>query len=479
MTTSDVRPQLGDVCVLGLGKTGEAVARWCARHLGERVASVTLYGGGRSTEGPATQALADAGVRVVLGTEQVEGHYDLCVASPGIPPHSAFFQSARAASDELVGEPELAWRLSPKRWVAITGTNGKTTTTTLVSWLLDARRGGRVHASECVGNIGTPAISLVDDRACLADGRPCWFVAELSSFQLEESSQLAPVTACLLNVTPDHLSWHGSMEAYAAAKERVFANFGPHDLAVVSDEDAWCRAVTERLEARGVPVCRIDVQRDPDTPHAAFVREDSLVVRLDGRERLVYPLADFALKGAHNAQNALAALAMTLWVGCDPDDLAAGLRGFSPLEHRIEPCGELAGVRFVNDSKATNTDAVEKALTAFAPGTVVLLMGGHDKGTDLASVAGVAAATARVVVCFGDAGPRIAEAVEAAGGPAQVLRAPHLADALETACGVARPGDTVLLSPACSSFDEFSSFEERGRVFKQLVADRIAAAGGA
>ena len=474
---------LGDVCVLGLGKTGEAVATWCARHLGERVASVTLYGGGRSTEGPATHALEEAGVRVVLGTEEVEGHYDLCVASPGIPPHSAFFKSAQAASDELIGEPELAWRVSPERWIAITGTNGKTTTTTLTSWLLNARNDdgafASVPASECVGNIGTVAISRVDERAIGEDGLPAWFVAELSSFQLEETARFVPATACLLNVTPDHISWHGSMEAYAAAKERVFANFGPDDLAVVSDEDAWCRAVIARLEDRGIPVCHLNVQGDPGTPHAAFVRADRLVVRLNGSERMVYPLDDFALKGAHNAQNALAALAMTLWVGCDADDLAAGLLRFSPLEHRIEPCGELAGVHFVNDSKATNTDAVEKALTAFAPGRIVLLMGGRDKKTDLGPLAQLAKERSRAIVCFGEAGPRISEALSQAEGPAHVLDAANMADALETACSVAEPGDTVLLSPACASFDEFTSFEERGRVFKQLVAARMAAAGGA
>ena len=160
------------------------------------------------------------------------------------------------------------------------------------------------------------------------------------------------------------------------------------------------------------------------------------------------------------------------------EGVRAGLVTFAPLEHRIEPCGELAGVRFVNDSKATNVDAVEKALVAFEAGTIVCLMGGHDKGTDLSSVARLAAERAWAVVCFGEAGERIFEAIEAAEGDARVLRAPHLAEALEAACAVARPGDTVLLSPACSSFDEFRSFEERGRVFKRLVAERIAEAGG-
>ena len=452
---------LGDVVVLGLGKTGEAVAHWCAAHLGGLVRSVTLYGGARSVEGDATRQLSSLGVRVVLGTEQVEGSYDLAVASPGIPPHSDFFKSAQACARELIGEPELAWRMSPERWMVITGTNGKTTTTTLAAHLLTAAG----KTAETVGNIGTVALSRVDERP--EDG---WFVAELSSFQLETSSHLAPQTACLLNVTPDHVSWHGSLEAYAQAKERAFANFVPGQLAVVSEEDAWCQGVCERLAARGIRVCRVNVHGEPEGPDAAFLRDGCFVVRLNGEERLVMPQDEYPLPGAHNAQNALAASAMVLEVGIAAEDVKRGLRSFQALEHRIEPCGERDGVRFVNDSKATNTDAVEKALCAFEPGTIVLLMGGHDKGTDLSSVANVASACAHSVVCFGDAGPRIAEALEAAEGGAEVLRAEHLADALDTAIAAAHPGDTVLLSPACSSFDEFANFEERGRVFKALVA---------
>lgn len=462
--------RLGDVCVLGLGKTGEAVATYLAGQPAERVSSVTLYGGARSTQGEASRALEELGVRVVLGTEEVRGHYDLAVSSPGIPEHSAFAEAARACSTELIGEPELAWRESPSRWLAITGTNGKTTTTTLATELLRAAGADAL----AVGNIGRLCIGEVAERPSER-----WFVAELSSFQLAESTYLHPRAAALLNVTPDHLSWHGSLEAYAQAKERMFANMGEDDLAVVSDEDAWCRQIIARLEERGQRVAHLHVDGDPGTPCAAFRRDGRLVVRLDGVEHDLGAADALAIKGDHNVQNALAAASLALWAGAAPEAVRAGLVAFSPLEHRVEPCGELAGVSFVNDSKATNTDAVEKALGAFEPGTVVLLMGGHDKGTDLASVAAAAAAASRAVVCFGDAGERIAQAVEAAEGAAQVLRAEHLADALETACALALAGDTILLSPACSSFDEFSGFEERGRVFKRLVAEYLAKAGEA
>lgn len=458
----------GDVLVLGLGKTGREVARYLS---GGRAASVTLYGGRVCEEGPAADELRSAGVTVVLGTEEVEGSFDLAVASPGIPARSAFFASAKAHSAEVVGEPEFAWRESPERWVAITGTNGKTTTTALTAALLAA---GGLDAL-AVGNIGAPVTAALAGRR-----EGSWFVAELSSYQLATTSRMRPRIACLLNVTPDHLSWHGSMEAYALAKERAFANMGASGLAVVSCDDAWCRACAARLEGRGLRVCRLTTKGDPGTPCAAFLRGDTLVVRLDGAKTTLLPRGDLLIKGEHNVQNALAASAMALEAGVTDSAVRAGLRSFPALEHRIEPCGEAGGVRFVNDSKATNTDSVERALTAFPPRQVVLLLGGHDKGTDLTGLCEAAAASCHAIVCFGDAGTRMEGAARAACGAdgPEVVRAERLADAFAAAVARARPGDVVLLSPACSSFDEFSDFEERGRAFKSLVASHVAAEGG-
>ena len=390
------------------------------------------------------------------------------VASPGIPEHCAFAEAARACATEFIGEPEFAWRESPARWLAITGTNGKTTTTTLTRDLLLAAGEDAV----AVGNIGNLAIGEVAGRTPSR-----WFVAELSSFQLAESVRLHPHAGALLNVTPDHIKWHGSLENYALAKEQMFANMDEGDLAVVSCEDDWCRASIARLEARGLRVAHLSVAGDPGTPSAAFCADGQLVVRVDGHEHPLVTADELSIRGPHNVQNALAASALALWAGAPVARVRAGLVAFSPLEHRIEPCGELDGVHFVNDSKGTNTDAVEKALGAFEPRRIVLLMGGTDKGTDLTSVAREAGSRAHAVVCYGEAGERIARAVEDAAQGAQVLRAAHMADALEVACGVARAGDTVLLSPACASFDEFSGFDERGRVFKRLVAERIARAG--
>ena len=457
---------LGRVLVLGMGGTGAAVCRYLASLGEKRVASVTLYGGAAAHEGELSRELSALGVTCVLGTEDVCGEYDLAVASPGISEFSPFFLAAKACSAEVIGEPEFAFRESPERWIAITGTNGKTTTTSLATHLL-CEAG---MAAESVGNIGT---IVTGELAARPEDE--WFVAELSSFQLATTRELHPVAAVLLNVTPDHVEWHGSLEAYAAAKEKVFANLAEGDLAVVSVDDDWCRAVRDRLVARGVRTCELSVMGEPCGADAAFVREGALVVRLDGREHVLLAADALKIRGRHNWENALAAAACALHVGADDADVAAGLASFSPIEHRIEPCGEHAGVHFVNDSKATNTDSVEKALTAFAPGTIDVLLGGHDKMTDLASLSCAVCATCRVAVCFGEAGERMAQAVETCaektGSAVRVIRAAHLREAFAAAVEAAEPGDTVLLSPACSSFDEFANMAERGRLFKQLVAD--------
>ena len=453
---------LGRTLVLGAGRTGEAAARYLAAQIGGRVDDVTLVGGSSSAESDATRALERAGVRVALGTEEVRGEFDLAVASPGIPVDSAFFRAAAQRSREVVGEVELAFRESPERWVSVTGTNGKTTTTSLATHLL--REGGLDAAA--VGNIGTPALDALADR-----GAEQWLVAELSSFQLATTSLLHPRVAVVLNVTPDHLEWHHTMDAYAAAKERSLANLGADDLAVVSVDDEFCRAMASRARERGARVCELSVGREPAAPCAAFLRAGRLVVRLDGAEHDLLDASELRIFGLHNAENALAAAAVALELGVAGADVARGLASFSPIEHRIEPAGEVGGVRYVNDSKATNTDSVEKALTAFEPGTVVVMLGGHDKGTDLTSLAAAVRGRCRVAVCYGEAGERIARALEAKPSALEVVRAPRFREAFGAASRSARPGETVLLSPACSSFDEFANMGERGRLFKSLVRD--------
>ena len=456
---------LGDVLVLGLGSTGQALCEYLLSLGSERVSSISCCS---DTEAPVEirRSLGARGVRLFFGKD-VEGSYDLCISSPGIAPSTELSANARAASAEFVSEPEFAWRESPERWLAITGTNGKTTTTELTTSLLRAAG----MAARSVGNIGRVVTGCLADR-----GQDEWFVAELSSFQLAESPSLAPRAAVLLNITPDHISWHGSMEAYAEAKGAVFRNMGPEGLAIVSPADTWCQAIISRLQERGMRTLILDPERDHGGACAAHAEGGMLTVRIDGSEHELVRADELAIRGAHNVANALAAASLALEAGASVADVRAGLLAFRPLEHRVEPCGTVAGVFCVNDSKATNVDSVIKALGAFEAGSIVLLAGGHDKMTDISELCAMAAERCRAVVCFGEAGDRFergfAEAASA-DGPA-VVRAAHLADAVEAGLAQALPGDTLLLSPACSSFDEFKSFEERGARFKELIAELAA-----
>ena len=463
-------PQRFSLLVLGAGSTGLDVVTWALDHLGERVTSVTVYGGASSVPSDATRALEARGASFVYGTEDVQGSFDVCVASPGISEFSDFFRDAAAASFQIMGEPEFAYRLSPERWCAITGTNGKTTTTSLTNHLL--RSSGM--KSVAVGNIGEPPIHEVDKRA---SGE--WFVAELSSYQIATTSELHPRVACLLNITPDHLAWHRTHENYALAKIKLFANMGEDDLIVIDVEDEGIAEFADRIYVPGRRICKLSLA-DAGGSDAAFVRNGHLTVRLAGEETTLVGMDELLIKGHFNVINALAAAACALACGATAEGVRRGLTTFAPLEHRIEPCGEVEGVRYFNDSKATNTDAVEKALTAFPNDRVVLLLGGHDKGTPLEAFMEKVAAGAAAVVCFGEARERFRAALEDASGAEDIdiALADDLRDAVDVARGLAGRGDVILLSPACSSFDEFSGYEERGRVFKSYVAQLAAEADG-
>ncbi|MDO4436931.1 MAG: UDP-N-acetylmuramoyl-L-alanine--D-glutamate ligase [Coriobacteriaceae bacterium] len=454
-------PQHFSLLVLGQGTSGLEVVSWALDHMGERVDSVTVYGGAKSAASERTRELEAAGVRFVYGTEDIEGSYDVCVASPGVSEFSEFFRNAAGASAQIMGEPEFAWRLSPERWCAITGTNGKTTVTSLTNELLRASG----LESVAVGNIGNATIHEVDRRA---PGE--WFVAELSSYQIATTSELTPRVAVLLNITPDHLSWHKTHENYAMAKISLFQNMGEDDLAIVNVEDEGIAAFAQSVYVPGRRVLKLGL-KDAGGDDAAFVRDGYLTVRLAGEECALVRVEELKIAGAHNVLNALAASAAALACGATPEGVRAGLTAFSPLPHRVEPVGEVAGVRYINDSKATNTDAVEKALTAFPSDRVILLLGGADKGTELDSFMETVARDADAVVCFGAARERFCEALSQAPGASDIdiAEADDLRDAVLVASSLAQRGDVVLLSPACASFDEFSGYEERGDVFRALV----------
>lgn len=474
---------LGRVLVLGLGKSGRAVADYCLGLLGTRVEALAVAAGAPTSDAEAwARDARERGAVVLFDHEAIEGSYDVCVASPGISQFSDFYRSAEAAAAEVVSEVEFAWRESAasSKWVAVTGTNGKTTTTALASHLL--RQAG--FAAAAVGNIGDTCIQAV------AAGGTDVYVAEVSSYQLASTRDFAPDAAVVLNITPDHLSWHRSHENYAAAKWKVLANMGrvPGATAVlVACDDAVRAHIREVRAAAGFPFAYVpvgtaagvggDMREACGSANAAFRGAGGrLVVALSGEvSELVY-VDDLQIKGAHNQANALAAASAALALGAPASRVAEGLLSFAPLEHRVEPAGEVAGVACYNDSKATNVDATLVALTAFLPKRPVVLLGGRDKGTDLAPLVAACEEHASAVVCFGEARERFLAAF-AGSKVERVLSAEGLEPALDAALSVAEPGDVVLLSPACASFDEFTCFEERGRAFKALVAERAAAAG--
>ncbi|MDR2109462.1 MAG: UDP-N-acetylmuramoyl-L-alanine--D-glutamate ligase [Coriobacteriales bacterium] len=440
-----------DVCVLGSGVTGQAVVRYLLGHR-ELFGRLTVYGNATSHDAALFLCELPSDVVVLPDAQEVTGAYDLCVVSPGIPPHSALFNTALAASRELIGEPELAWRLSPERWIAVTGTNGKTTTTALITHILNSCG----IAARAVGNIGRPCIEAIAER-----GAGEWLVAELSSYQLYTTRCFAPDAAVLLNITPDHLSWHGSHAEYVQAKLRLFAHLAPDapgpPLALLDTSTPEAAALFAELQQRGLHPQRIsDVRlllRDCDDPIGDSLR----------------------IKGPHNLTNAKAASAVAAWLGLPPRDVATALASFEPLEHRFQPLGEVAGVAFINDSKATNTDAALAALRSFdKEDSVIALFGGRDKNTELDELVTACRGVAKAVICYGEAGERFFASFSDNGDLSCEL-VPHLSDAFERACARAESGDTVLLAPACASFDEFITFEQRGAVFQQMVREHAAA----
>ena len=392
-----------------------------------------------------------------------------CVKSPGIPDSAPIVRKLRERGVPVISEIEFAGRyLDGARTICITGSNGKTTTTSLTDYLLKAAG----EASVAVGNIGEPPVNEIDGRA-----RNEWFVAELSSYQIATTTELHPRVAVLLNITPDHLGWHKSHKNYALAKIKLFDNMVDDDLVVVDVEDAGIHEFDEYIYTPGRRICKVAFD-EPEGADAAFVRDGKMVVRLKGVETQLVATSELKISGHHNVINALCAATAALAVGADVNGVCRGLASFQPLEHRVEPCGEIDGVRYVNDSKATNTDAVEKALTAFPDDDVILLLGGHDKGTPLTDFARVVMDNVRSVVRFGDARERFTAAMDEADvdGDVDIAQADDLRDAVDVARSLSSRGDVILLSPACSSFDEFSGYEERGRVFKDYVAQLAAAA---
>jgi UDP-N-acetylmuramoylalanine--D-glutamate ligase len=444
--------------VLGLGSSGAAVTSWALDRAAEGAdVSVTVVDSASDALVAERAAVLTArGADVRLGSTEVVPA-DLVVASPGIRPSAPVMTAARELGVPMISEIELAYRVSVAPWIAITGTNGKTTTTALVTHLL--REAG--FAAEAAGNIGPPSIGVATDL-----GTAGVIVAEVSSFQLMLVDRFHPRVSVLLNITPDHIDYHGSLEAYASDKARVFARQLPGDTAVIDIDDEGSRPHADLVEARGIRVVRVSRQSTP--AGGAYVRDSVLVLHEDGAEVALVPASELRIRGDHNVSNALAGAAAARAMGAGIEALREGLRSFEPIEHRLEPAGTVDGVEYFNDSKATNPDAVIKALTAFGDRGIVLLLGGRNKGVAMRPLAETVSERCGAVVLFGEAASEFEAAF--AGLPIPTRTARDLAGAVGVARSFAHEGDAVVLSPGCTSFDEFGGYEERGRRFKAIVA---------
>jgi len=433
------------VLVVGAARSGVAAAHLLAR----RGAHVTLTD--RKAQIPEEAELRASGVALELGRHDLRSFEtaNLIVLSPGVPIDLPEIQHAKRSGVPVIGELELASRWLRGPIVAITGTKGKSTTTTLVGRMLEAA-GKRVMVG---GNIGVPVSAQVE--ASTAD---TVHVIEASSFQLETSDTFRPWIAALLNFSPDHLDRHPDEAAYAAAKQRIFANQRPDDWAVVNADSAEAVAMSKHVRAR-VVTYGIDAMQAEVHIGGGFVWQ-----RTSEGDIPLLPLAASQLQGRHMLSNVVAATAISHLAGASGDSLARALDGFHGLEHVMELVATKGGVRFVNDSKATNIDAAAKSIESFEK--VVAIVGGKYKGGDFGDLAGPLRAHGRGVVAIGEARPMVRDALK---GVVPVIEAATLAEAVRRAWELALPDGVVLLAPACSSFDMFADYAERGRKFKDEV----------
>ena len=449
----DVRNKRVIVC--GMARSGVAAAALLAR-LGARVTISDLKA--EKDFGDALAELRALGCRFALGEapDAYLDDQDILVMSPGIPYAKPFIQLALSKGVEVIGELELGARLSRGGLTAITGTNGKTTTTTLVGEIFRAA-GRRTHV---VGNIGYPITATAGTSE-----ETDMTVAEVSSYQCESISQFHPHVGAVLNITEDHLARHGTMQVYIDMKRRIFSNQTEADSAVFNADDPVCHEMAKGLKAQIVWF-----SRTKEVPQGAYVRDGMIMLRLGGEEKAVCRVEEVYIPGPHNLENALAAVAITGAAGVDTGVMAGVLKTFRGVEHRIETVRVLNGVTWINDSKGTNVDSTQKAIATMTKPTV-LILGGSDKKTSFDPLAETIASAPAIRHCvlIGDTAEQIRQSLEAKGYTAYTM-AGYDFDACLAACrALAADGGCVLLSPACASFDMFRDYEDRGRIFKEKV----------
>ena len=425
--------------VVGLGKSGLAAIELLTAR-GARVRAV-------DEREDAAQSLPATGIEFSLQPQERFEDCDLIVLSPGVPADLPSVNAARARGVKVIGEVELAWHFLEGKIIGVTGSNGKTTTTALIGHIL--RECG--IPAQVGGNIGTPPTAMVQSSR-----KDQWNVLELSSFQLESIDSFHAHVGVCMNVTPDHLDRHHTFQHYAKAKERLFDSLRPDGLAVLNGDDATCVSYASRTRAR------TEWFSSSRAIERGLYLENELIV-FDGVKLM--PVAEVPLRGMHNLENVMAAAAVASFAGAGIESIRTAVRGFAGVEHRLEFVRRIDGVDYFNDSKATNVDAALKAAGAFKQGLWIIL-GGKDKGSSYIPLRQPLEEKARAALLIGAAAEKIAAELE---GAVPLIRCGSIENAVETGHARASAGDTVLLAPACASFDQFQSYEHRGKVFKSLV----------
>lgn len=446
------------VLVVGLARSGLAAARFLAR-AGAEVTGTDIK---KEEElGAGIEELRQLGVRLECGKHPPieKGFYELVVVSPGVPSDIPLLRAAKEAGIPVWSEVELAGRFIEEPIIAVTGTNGKTTTTSLIGYIFQQSGCNVVVA----GNIGIPLIGEVEKA--LSDKKKVeYWIVEVSSFQLEHIQLFCPHIAVFLNLTPDHLDRHKTLTEYGMTKVRIFSNQRKTDFAVLNLDDPWICSNLRALKPQSFWFSRRTV---PD--NGIGVSEGSIIFCKEGHKERVCSVEDIGIPGPHNLENALAGTAAALLAGVDIAVVAKALQTFPGVPHRLETVAVVNGVKYVNDSKGTNPESVLKALDSFnAP--IVLIAGGRHKGSDFGELARKIKEKVKALILLGEAAPLIREAAMAVGYD-KIWSAASLKEAVVTAARIATPGDVVLLSPACASWDMFRDYEERGEVFKKLVRE--------
>ena len=441
------------VLIVGLGKSGRAASLFASERGAFTVATDIKK---REELGDLPEELEQKGIRVVAGRHILEDFLasDLIVVSPGVPMNREPFISARREEKKVIGEIEFASLFLKGRMIGITGSNGKSTTTSLIAWILSA---AGLKSVAC-GNIGTPLIEMVAD-----DSADKFYAVELSSFQLETIETFRPFVSILLNLSPDHLDRYDSYDSYVSAKGGIFRNQTGSDFAILNGDDRDSRIFEKFLKAG-----RLSFSSQNPVEHGAFLREGEIVLKLKEKEEILIGLDEIPLPGMHNVENVMAASLAAKICRVKNPLIRAAIMSFKGLPHRLEFIAEIRGISFYNDSKATNVDSTIKALNAFPGRKINLILGGRDKGGDFTKLIPLIRENVREVILTGEAKKKIRTQIEGSAPITEVMSVP---EAIIRGFKIGSAGDLVLLAPGCASFDAYRNYEERGDDFRSAVLE--------